>query len=701
MVEAMGEGAVTVTPNGTILYCNERFAKMVKAGQETIIGSSLLARFAEADAATIGKALCSRHRDSRKRANLLTLDGARFPVNVAMHRLVEEDRRYVVIVVSDLTHIEESERALAESELRLRTVMDTNVDGIVMVDVETQKFLYANQAFYDQLGYAVDEVSALSLADIHPPDVLAGKWRNFERRANSEARTAKDIPTKRKDGSIFFADISASPAMLGGRQYMVTCFHDVTDRKVAEEKLSAMARYDPLTGLANCNIFVNTLDHAIARAHRGERGGFAVLYLDLDHFKDVNDTLGHPVGDLLLQAVAARLLTAVRATDTVARFGGDEFCILLPVIEDPAHAAVIADHVMEAVAQISAVELVATAGGTVADKVLQAIGEPFSIEGNDIHTGVSIGIAVYQAESTNSETMLSHADVALYRAKAEGRGTFRFFDTAMENEVRARVALGGELREGIASGQFFLVYQPQVDDETDRIVGLEALVRWNHPTRGLLGPGHFIPEAERNGLIVPLGHWILRETCHQAKKWLDAGIAPQSVAVNLSAVQFKQPLQLEKNIAAILAETGLPPHLLELELTEGVLMDATAEHNDLLLRFRAAGHHIAIDDFGTGYSSLDYLSRFTVDRVKIAQSFVLDLQVNTRNQAIVKGAISLAHALGLLVIVEGVETAEQLAMIKSWGCRLIQGFYFSKPLPVDEITALLRIGKITRTAAGA
>ena len=553
MVEAMSEGAVTVTLDGTILYCNERFAKMVKTDQKTIIGSSLPARFADADAATIGKAILrSRYQGSRKRGILLALDGARVPVNVSMRRLAENDRRYVVIVVSDLTDVDAAEIALRRSEERYR-------------------------------------------------------W---------------------------------------------------------------IARYDLLTGLANRAVFVDALDRAIALATRGA-SSFAVLYLDLDHFKDVNDTLGHPVGDLLLRAVADRLRTAVRASDTVARFGGDEFCILLPEIDNSAHTA-------------------AAAAGIVADKLLHALGEPLTIEGNVIHTGASIGIAVFGADSSTGERVLLHADVALYRAKSAGRGTYRFFDIVMETEVRERVALGAELREAIASDQLFLVYQPQFDSETGRVVGVEALVRWNHPTRGTMGPGYFIPEAERNGLIVPLGHWVLREACRQAKKWLDAGIAPRSVAVNLSASQFKRPFELEEDIAAILAETGLPPHFLELELTENVLMDVSVKHNEVLRRFRAAGYHIAIDDFGDGYSSLNYLSHFPVDRIKISQSFINDLLANRRNQAIVRGAIGLAHELDMLVIVEGVETAEQLAMIKSWGCRLIQGFYFSKPLPVDKMTALLR-----------
>ncbi|HYM42212.1 MAG TPA: EAL domain-containing protein, partial [Steroidobacteraceae bacterium] len=285
-----------------------------------------------------------------------------------------------------------------------------------------------------------------------------------------------------------------------------------------------------------------------------------------------------------------------------------------------------------------------------------------------------------------------------YRAKSEARGSYRFFSPAMEADVRARVAMGIELRAAIAAEQLFLVYQPQVELGSGRVVGLEALVRWRHPTRGIVGPGDFIPEAERSGLIVPLGQWVLRQACRQARQWRDAGIATPSVAVNLSGVQFRKALDLEREIAAVVAETGLPGESLELELTESVLMEASREHNDVLLRFRKAGYQLAIDDFGSGYSSLDYLRRFPVDRIKIAQSFIADIGRASGNDAIVKAALGLARELDIEVVVEGAETAAQIALLRSWGCRVVQGFYFSRALPVPEVTELLRIGRIALPA---
>jgi len=416
-------------------------------------------------------------------------------------------------------------------------------------------------------------------------------------------------------------------------------------------------------------VFVETLQLEIARAHRGG-SGFAVLYIDLDHFKDVNDIMGHPIGDLLLQQIAERLNTIGRETDTIARFGGDEFAIIVAGVHEPSDAAV------------------------VADKVLKAVAAPFSIQGIDMRSGASIGIAIHGPDAPDAETLLSHADVALYRAKAEGRGTFRFFTDAMDTEVRARVMLGTELREAISSEQLFLMYQPQADLETGRIIGLEALVRWQHPKRGLIMPGEFIQVAEKTGLIVMLGHWVLHEACRQTKEWLDARLVVPSISVNVSALQFKTPLALEADIAEILAETLLPPELLELELTESVYMEVSQEHDDVLLRLHEAGVRVAIDDFGTGYSSLDYLSRFPASRVKIAQSFMPGLTATSKSAAIVRAAIGLAHELGMDVVVEGVETAEQLALVRLWGASKIQGYYFSRPLSVGDTASVLRAGKI-------
>ncbi|MFN4177988.1 EAL domain-containing protein [Phenylobacterium sp.] len=451
--------------------------------------------------------------------------------------------------------------------------------------------------------------------------------------------------------------------------------HQVERRRV-EEELLAHSQRDTLTGLANRKLFHQAVVEAMSVAEQEARR-FALHYLDLDHFKDVNDTLGHPVGDRLLQAVAERLRGVTRHADLIARFGGDEFAVLQPDIAGPEDASALAT------------------------KVLNALKAPFAMEGREIHIGVSIGVVLHEpGEQETAEALLSHAELALYRAKSEGRQTFRFFTASMDAEARRRVTLAEEIRKGLAEGHFFLMYQPQVETEGGRITGVEALVRWRHPTRGLVPPAEFIPETEANGLIVQLGDWILRTACRDARAWYAAGIAPPAVSVNMSAVQFRRPAELQHEVAEIVREAGIPPGLLQLELTETTLMEASKAQNDVLERFHRDGLKISLDDFGTGYSSLDYLHRYPVDQIKIAQDFVVGIVDTPGDAAIVKAAISLARELGIRVVAEGVENAEQARLLTEWGCKEIQGYYYSRPVPAEEFETMLRAG-VVRPAARA
>ncbi len=443
----------------------------------------------------------------------------------------------------------------------------------------------------------------------------------------------------------------------------------VTTLRANQVELVHYALHDSLTGLPNRVLFGDRIEHALAR-RSSPTSRVAVMLCDLDSFKDVNDTLGHPTGDRLLQSVAERLRSNVREIDTVARFGGDEFAAIAIDLDEPADAAVLAD------------------------KLVKALAKPFHIDDHEVRTGASIGIAVFGPDSLDAEALLAHADVALYRAKADGRGTYRFYTDAMDAEVHERVTMDTELGEALESGQFFLVYQPQVNIETGRIVGLEALVRWHHPTRGVLEPKSFLAAAEKSGAIVELGRLVKSEACRQMKRWLDAGIAPPLISVNVSGVQFKAPLELENGIATILAETGLAPQLLELELTESVLMEASLAHRSVLLRLREMGLRLAIDDFGTGYSSLDRLRRFRVDRIKIPESFIAEICTNSSDASIVRASFGLARELDIEVVAEGVENAAQLALLKTWGCRIVQGYYFSEPLGLSEATSALHLGFI-------
>ncbi len=574
----------------------------------------------------------------------------------------------------DITERKRTEAELRASETRFRELFETTRDAIVTLEPSSGSFTSANLSAARLFGEkSTEDFVSRKPWEYSPerqPDgrASAEKAREMIAIAMDKGSHFFEWMHKRDDGVEFPADVLMTRVVNGEGTCLYATVRDITERKRVDAVIRTMARRDSLTGLANRAVFVETLQQEIARARRGG-SGVAVLYIDVDHFKDVNDVMGHPIGDLLLQQIAHRLETIGCEADTVAQFGGDEFAIIVAVHESSDAALV-------------------------ADKVLQAIAAPFSIGGIDVQSGASIGIAIHGPDAPDAETLLSHADVALYRAKAEGRGTFRFFTDAMDTEVRARVTLGTDLREAIASRQLFLVYQPKVDLETNRIVGLEALVRWHHPKRGLIMPGEFIQVAEKTGLITMLGHWVLHEACRQTKEWLDVGLVVPLISVNVSALQFKTPLALEADIAKTLAETLLPPELLELELTESVYMEASQDHDDVLLRLHEAGVRVAIDDFGTGYSSLDYLSRFPASRVKIAQSFMPGLTASSKSAVIVRAAIGLAHELGMDVIVEGVETAAQLELIRLWGAHKIQGYYFSKPLSVSDAASVLRAGKI-------
>jgi diguanylate cyclase (GGDEF)-like protein len=440
---------------------------------------------------------------------------------------------------------------------------------------------------------------------------------------------------------------------------------DITERVSAAEKIAELARTDSVTGLPNRAAFLERLDLAFARARRGT-SPFGVLYLDLDQFKDVNDTLGHAAGDALLQAVGDRLKGCVRETDLVARFGGDEFAVLQDEMTDVASA----EHL--------------------ATKIGEAIAAPYLIGGNQVHTTVSIGVVPYTDDVGDVESMMMKADLALYRAKDAGRNQFRFHDAELDRQVHERVKIGNDLHRAIERDQFELYYQPQVDLVSGRTVGLEALIRWNHPTRGPLMPSIFIPIAESNGSILPIGEWAVERASRQFRLWRDQGIAPPVIAVNISAAQFKVTGDLDRIVTEGLARYDLAANQLELELTESVLMETTQKHREAFERLRRIGVRLAIDDFGTGYSSLDYLRSFHVSRLKIDRRFIHDMTINPDDATIVRATISLGRELGIEVLAEGIETAEQQAFLISAGCKVAQGNYFGEPMPVDRASAWLQ-----------
>jgi diguanylate cyclase (GGDEF)-like protein len=570
-------------------------------------------------------------------------------------------------IVQDITERKQSEARLQFANVVMKTQMEASEDGILIVSSDRQLFSY-NEHFSELYNFPpsildggdIDTLSAHIISMSRESEKISELLQYFDTNPGVDGQDESEF----LDGRIvrwYTVTLRAPDGSSLGRAWFV---RDVTEQKRALAQAVENSRQDQLTGLLNRGAFVQILRETIARASAGETS-FAVLYLDLDNFKDVNDALGHPAGDELLRAVADRLRASTRACDTAARFGGDEFAVIADDLSDPDEAS------------------------RRAARLIEALSEPYHVAGVPVRTSSSIGIALYEPGVSDAETLLSRADLALYSAKNQGRSAYRPFTEEMGSEVRTRLELGADLHHAIGGGELFLLYQPQIDTQSEQIVGVEALVRWRHPIRGVLPPAQFIPVAEQTGSIGKLGQWVLAEACRQARAWRDAGAPPVRVSVNVSSLQFKTALAFEADIDAALADNDLSANSLELELTETVLMNAYREHADLLLRLRQRGLTIAIDDFGTGYSSLDYLRRFPVDRIKIAQDFVRDLETASGDAAIVKATIGLARELKIDVIAEGVERRRQLELLEGWGCREVQGYYFARPLPPGEITALL------------
>jgi diguanylate cyclase (GGDEF)-like protein len=449
----------------------------------------------------------------------------------------------------------------------------------------------------------------------------------------------------------------------------VATHEDITEQRRSEIKIEYMAHHDSLTDLANRVLLNDRLEHALARIDR--EGMLAVHHLDLDQFKAVNDTFGHPAGDKLLKIVADRLRGLVRESDTIARMGGDEFVIVQVPISEPAEAT------------------------SLAQRIIRLMSEPYDLDGHQAVIGASIGIAVGPNDGLSPDKLLRNADLALYRAKGDGRGTFRFFEPAMDQQMQARRIMEQDLRKALPAGEFELYYQPVVNLAAGQISGFEALIRWNHPTQGMVAPGTFIPLAEEIGFIVPIGEWVIRQACATAARWP----GELRIAVNISAVQFRNPGLMQVIIGA-LAASGLHPTRLEIEITETVLLQNKEATLAVLHQLRGLGVRIAMDDFGTGYSSLTYLQCFPFDKIKIDRSFVKDITENTGSLNIVRAVAALAAGMGMTATAEGVETAEQLDKITSEGCTEMQGYLFSRPLPAHEIERLFLSGRETEKAPG-
>ena len=570
----------------------------------------------------------------------------------------------IYIIVRQVKSIR-AEQALRDSNQFATEIIENAGEGIVVYD-RNFRYLVWNRFMEELTGKKATEVLGRFAPDVFPHLREQPVDDMLRRAMRGEAVSSPDVhyylPDAERRGwvsAVYRPHYDARGNVAG----VIGLVRDITERKAAEQQIEYQAYHDALTGLANRRLFQEHLTLALALAQRRSRL-VAVLFLDLDHFKLVNDSLGHSVGDALLKQVASRLKSSVREGDTVARVGGDEFTIVLQELAHREDAAL------------------------VAQKVLRCIAQPVEVSGHRLYVTTSIGITLFPDDGEDAETLLKNADNAMYRAKAEGRNTYQMSTQEMNRSTQQRMTLESGLHRAIELSEFEMYYQPQVDVRTMRIIGMEALLRWRDPERGIVLPADFIPVAEERGFIVVIGDWALRTACRQAQLFRERGMPDFRVAVNLSARQFREQ-GLAESIESALAESRLDPRCLELEITESVAMENVDLTLEVLSRLRRTGISIAIDDFGTGHSSLSYLKRFPIDALKIDRSFVQDLPDRFEDAAIVRSIIQLAHGLNLRVIAEGVETRAQLDFLRAHDCREMQGFYFAHPTPAEELLMLL------------
>jgi diguanylate cyclase (GGDEF)-like protein/PAS domain S-box-containing protein len=560
------------------------------------------------------------------------------------------------------------EESLLFEKNRAQVTLDCIGDAVICTDNEGN-VSFLNPIAERLTGWSLMEATGRPLAEsFRIMDAATGTLASDPTRNVIEQGRTTHLPLNciltRRDGNQIFIEDSVAPIRdsSGVEAGSVLVFRDVSAAHALAAEITHLAEHDPLTGLPNRLLLNDRLDQAIARSLR-KTSTMAVLFLDLDGFKHINDSLGHPVGDLLLQSVAERLKGCIRAPDTVSRQGGDEFVVLLHDTQNAESAAM------------------------TAKRILNAIALPHDIKGRDLNVTASIGISVFPCDGVNAETLIKNADTAMYQAKAGGRQIFRFFTPEMNVRAVERQSMEEDMRRALVQDEFSLVYQPIVNIQSGVITGAEALLRWTHPTHGQIEPSVFIPAAEDSGLILQIGAWVLREACRQAKAWMDAGLQPITMSVNVSATQFRSEDFMD-NLSAILDETGLRSEYLNLEVTESVLMERAKPGVPIFETIRDRGMLVSVDDFGMGYSSLSYLQKYPLDVLKIDQSFVRQISADPSETSIVSAIISIGKSLKLRVVAEGVESAQDLAFLKTQSCDEAQGFYFSRPVPADQFAKL-------------
>lgn len=646
-----------------LLRWNRNFETVLGCGPEEIRQATAESFVHRADRALVLERLAEvlEKGHAVSEVSLLARDGNAIPYYLTGVRIEYGGRPCVAGMGIDITS-----RRRVEETLRLRDrAIQSSVNAIIITDIEGN-IEYVNPAFERITGYLPHQAIGRNCRFLQNGDREQPGVAKLRRAIRAREEGGALLRNYRSDGALFWNDVHIAPVRDAGGEvtHFVGVLNDVTAIKRAEEQLERQASVDPLTELANRNVLKDRIQQAIAGAARhGEL--VAVGFIDLDNFKVINDSLGHNIGDELLKQVAARLTACLREQDTVARYGGDEFAFVL-----------LGQHEDNGI-------------GGLMERILATIGTPFRVDGHDFYISCSIGVSFYPRDGHDADTLLRNADAAMYRAKERGRNNFQFYTASMNERVSERLSLESMLRQAVSRGEFALHYQPKVDLRSGRVVGVEALLRWQRGDGAPVLPSAFIPLAEETGLIVPIGEWALKQACRDNKAMQAAGLPPLHVAVNISARQFGGGA-LAARVQEALDVAGLAPEWLELELTESLVMQNPEEAVRSLHELKDLGVRLAIDDFGTGYSSLSYLQRFPVDHLKIDQSFVRDIGADPNDAIIARAVISLGHSLGLQVVAEGVSSQDQLSFLRRHDCDQMQGFLFSRPLPLDALTSLLQ-----------
>ncbi|MGN7611232.1 sensor domain-containing protein [Magnetococcales bacterium HHB-1] len=586
------------------------------------------------------------------------------PLEISGSTWTNNQRRYFLFIIKDITECKKTAERLELAKM----VFDHAKEAIIVTDHRLH-IIDINPVFTSITGFSREEVLNrpldLTRSGRHGPEFFANLWKQLL----SYNLWSGEIWDRRKDGELFPSrcTLSLIEDREGNPANFVGIFSDISDIKATEARLTRLAYYDALTELPNRLLFRERLTYHCQLAERSTTKKVALMFIDLDRFKYVNDTFGHDAGDQLLIEVSQRIKQCLRKSDTVARLGGDEFTVILPELKHQQHAA------------------------TVAEKIITSLSKAVTLpdHNQDVFIGASIGIAFYPRDGKNYDEITRSADTAMYHAKEGGRGNYRFFTQSMNEEAVQQMTLDRDMRTSLKKEEFFLVYQPKVAIPSGHLIGMESLIRWRHPHMGIIPPDVFITLAEENGLIIPLGEWVLEQACQQNKRWLDQGMASLRVAVNLSARQLQKEEAFIETLKKVLHKTALPPEYLELEITESMVMEDVEKVIATLKAIKALGIYISMDDFGTGYSSLNYLKRLPIDALKIDKSFVRELSSDSEDAAIVTAIISMADSLNLNVVAEGVETPEQLRFLTEQQCEEVQGYYFSPPVPQEAFTELL------------